>query len=210
MPCGPPCWPCACWYSQGGKGFCLCSSQTPSLVRLPTPSWHHLYAVCASPCSLREGWRWLPWTQTVLGVAQGVQHPLGMMSQHCLPPGCPGLQPRCWAGCLRSPYLKEMTGDTMVLRHYPFVILSCPWQQPGDPYERKRGFGECWLLGWSGWGLPGMNPSMSQISGAGSTRIYPRPCLKQDFPWCCPHLLRLYICLLSRLFVLGHLSGLTA
>lgn len=55
--------------------------------------------------------------------------------------------------------------------------------------------------------LPGMNPSMSHIPGAGSTRIYPRSCLKQDFPWCCPHLLRPS---LSHLSVLEHLPGLTA
>lgn len=115
-------------YSQGDEGCCPCSSGTASPAWPPTPGWQSLCAVCASPCSLREGWRWLPWTQTVLGVLQGVQHLPGMMSQQCLPPGCPGSQPRCWAGCLRSPYLKEMTGDTAVALQCSLVLFPPPPQ----------------------------------------------------------------------------------
>lgn len=57
--------------------------------------------------------------------------------------------------------------------------------------------------------LLGMNPSRSQIPRA----LFPlgsAPDPVSNFPWCCPHLLRLHIRLLSRLSVLGHLPGLTA
>lgn len=143
------------------------------------------------------------------GGVQGVQHPPGMMSQQCLPPGCPGSQPRCRAACLRSPYLKEMIGDPTVTLQYSLnsQLLPSPWQQQGDP--RK---GEEDLVNAGSWaGLDGATGNESQHGpdprGSDSTRICPRSCLRRGFPWCCPHLLRLYIHLLSCLSVLGHLPA---